>query len=591
MPWHCAIMSRMGFNRVIVLFALVLAVLRLDAVPWSYPPRAWPRWEILRARSHTYACGMYVGYPAHLADATKCATFRGRDGRVFTVSASSQGGVPCVRGEGFEVLDEESSARSADIRDNGFATVDASSRWVKCDVFDGTEDSPPHLMGFPAVRGEPTQEGGLYAAGCETVAFICCRAAKRPVLRVGESRAEALNEDPQWFEQSCRMEPTGVPGEWRSAVSLAFRYYRFAGPVEATWFEKDEMRTPQIRTFSCDDARRNRIWQACANTVRLCSRRFFVDAVKRDRMVWSGDQATAFLADSATFVNAGVARFSIDALGCARDDGLVDYSPWWVIINGLYRRLYDDVGFIAARWPTIRRRTDVLTTGARGDGLKEPDGELFVDWGERGRPTTAYNVLRYGAFATAAALADEIGRTDDARRWSAEASRVRDALRKLAYDPSTGLFRTDVFASKEETVYRQANLLAVLFGLVEGDEARRIGDVLAEDGLPAVGTTWMMGLENVVLMATGHADVVLKRIDAVWGVMADRGFDTTFEHWWKDAKGADSYRYYDRPFGLALCHVTAASPAFLLPRIQQGDFSNPFAVRTGSVQAKNERKR
>ena len=47
-------------------------------------------------------------------------------------------------------------------------------------------------------------------------------------------------------------------------------------------------------------------------------------------------------------------------------------------------------------------------------------------------------------------------------------------------------------------------------------------------------------------------------------------------------KGADSYFFYDRPFGLSLCHLTAAWPAYLLPVIQKGSMENPFRAKKES---------
>lgn len=536
-----------------------------DVVHWSYPPRAWPRWEIQKARAYTYANGMNVGYPVVLSDVTKDATFRGKDGQTLSVSAASQGGVPCVRGDGWEVKT-------------------GSGKWVACDVFEGTEDTPPHLLGYPPVKGVPTFRDGLYSAEGETVAFIWCRSVKRPVLRVGESREEALSEDLAGFEQNVRMEPTGRADEWRSVAPLAFRHYRFVEPVEETWFVRDEMRRPLAGAYRSDDERLNRIWRASAETVRLCTRRFFVDAVKRDRMPWPGDDAIAFLADWATYRNAEAARFTIDALSCATFDGLADYSPWWVIVNGLYRRLYDDPDFIRRRWSVIRRRTDALSPSLRKDGAAEKaaDRNFYIDWGDRGNPTAAYNVLMFAAFDTAAALAEELGKVEDAARWRTQAKKIADALASLAYDPKTGLFRCDI-DDPSSKAYRQPNLLAVLFGLVKGAEAQRIGDALAKDDLPGVGTAWMAGLECIVLMMTGHKDVVPQRIDRIWGGMVDLGFNTIFEHWWPDAKGADVFRFYDRPFGLSLCHVASPAPAYLLPALQQERFTNPFDTRTVPV--------
>ena len=551
-----------GIYVILALFSAWVAV--ADTTPdvkWSYPPRAWPRWEILRARAYTYSHGLYVGYPCVLSAALQCATFRDAAGREISVSASSCGGVPCVRGVGYETRDE-------------------SGAWTKCDVFVGTDDTPPHLLDFDPVRINPTVTEGLYALPGETVAYIFCTAATRPDLYVGESREEALNEDRQWFEQDCTMIPTGLPGQWRSSAPLAFRFYRFRGPVAETWVVRNELDETIRDPFKSDNPRRQKIWQAAANTVRLCTRRFFVDAVKRDRLPWPGDDAINFLADASTYRNAEAARFTIDALSCATFDGFHDYSPWWVILNGLYRRHYDDLDYVRRRWTVIRSRTDTLAKGLRPDGLKDFEfgRPVFIDWGERGRsPTTAYNILLFGAFRTAAALAEEIGETGDASRYSALAHRMRTALMTVAYDADAGLFRSDINSS-DEPFYPQPNLLAVLFGLVDGKQAQAIGDRLARGDVPEPGSTWMKGLEYIALMITGHSDVVLKRIDEGWGEMVDRGFDVTFEHAWPGAKGAEAYQFYNRRFGLSLCHMTGASPAFLLPRIEAGDFSNPFEL-------------
>ena len=531
-----------------------------DPAKWSYPPRAWPRWELLRARAYVYDAGLHVGYPSRLADALQAATFRGPDGRAFEVSASLTDGVPCMKGEGYEVYEPK------------------TDRWVACDVFEGTEKVPPHRIGFIPREVTPVFEKGLYSAGGETVAYVHCRAKDCPVLRVGESPEEALGEDPRGFEQSCRMEPAGEPDVWRSAYPLAFRYYRFEGAVEDTWLVTDEMRPHLKCRYASNDGRRNRIWKASAETVRLCTRRFFVDAVKRDRMPWPGDYLMGMLADASTYRNDAAARFSLDALGCAVEDGLADYSPDWVIDMGLYRRLYGDLDYVRRRWTVLRERTDRLAAEMGADGVMTPDPKrfLFVDWGERGQPTTAYNVLMFAAFDSSAVLADELGEKEDAVRWRALAEKVRVAVRRFAYDEKTGLFRTDI-RKPDGTVYRQANILAVLFGLVRGEEAKRIADRLAADDLPAVGTTCFSGLECIALLLHGHRDLVERRINAIWGAMVDRGFNVAFEHWWPNAKESESYRFYGRPFGLALCHFFATAPAYLLPRLDSKEsVVNPY---------------
>jgi len=553
-----------------VLFLLGAAVAMADglgATAWSYPPEAWSRWELDRARAYMRDEGLRVRYDGCFAEPVKEAEFRkGKTGRPFAVGAGFSLGVPCVRGEGYE-----SRIQGED--------------WRPCDVFLSDGDLPPHRMGRPVRTIRPVLKDGLWDAGREVVAFVRCTSGKRPTFRVGESVPEALCEDPTGFEQICLAEPTEAPGVWKSHAPLAFRYVRFVGEVTDVSLVLDEADLTLRRTFDVGTARERAIWKASAETLRLCSRHFYVDAVKRDRLPWAGDLAVSLLASAASFRDGQTVRNSLDALdaGDPADEvnGIVDYSDWWVICHALYRRHFDDLSFARSRWRSIRRRTDSLMRLADADGfIRGTNAWLFIDHGvggctDLGPRTTPLNILQYAALTKAAGLAEELGATADAARWQKLAVPLRANIRRAAFDRDRGLFRCDVY-DRTSPFRRHANFLAVLFGVAEKDECGRIVAELAKDEMPTVGTTWMDAIECVALLLHGHRETVSQRIENTWGGMLDRGATTFWESWQPTCEGARLYGFYGRPFGLALCHTTSSGPLFVLPMLYEKAPRSPF---------------
>ena len=51
---------------------------------------------------------------------------------------------------------------------------------------------------------------------------------------------------------------------------------------------------PKRASFKCNDEKLNKIWEVAEHTFRLCSGIFFLDGVKRDKWIWSGDAYQSF---------------------------------------------------------------------------------------------------------------------------------------------------------------------------------------------------------------------------------------------------------------------------------------------------------
>jgi hypothetical protein len=51
----------------------------------------------------------------------------------------------------------------------------------------------------------------------------------------------------------------------------------------------------QRGTFTCSDDQINKIYETSKYTLELNTREFFIDGIKRDRWVWSGDAYQSYL--------------------------------------------------------------------------------------------------------------------------------------------------------------------------------------------------------------------------------------------------------------------------------------------------------
>ena len=99
------------------------------------------------------------------------------------------------------------------------------------------------------------------------------------------------------------------------------------------------------------------------------------------------------------------------------------------------------------------------------------------------------------------------------------------------------------------------------------EESRRIGEQLMRAELPAVGTPYMKSFEILGLIRAGFKDRAVAEIRRFWGGMMKAGATTFFEAYGEGKTGSGLYDFYDRPFGLSLCHAWSSAPAFLLPMI------------------------
>ena len=296
-----------------------------------------------------------------------------------------------------------------------------------------------------------------------------------------------------------------------------------------------------------------------------------VDGAKRDRVVWSGDLGVEIPNVFYTTAGADYVRQSLRLLGSYQvADGesgtnVSPTSPLGSFPQGgstysapysmdevdnidTYYLFTGDLSFVRAEWPMITRELTYNQSMVDSRGLLETDGTDGQDWdyydGNKVGEVTAYNDIYYRTLVDAASMADALGLGVEAYAYAQEAARVRDAINRYLFDPSTGLYTLS--DTEPAAVAQDGNALAVLFAVAPGDLAGRVLSALstalpstpygpesftADAGLRAAVSPFVTNEEVEALFATGDSAAALSLIRKVWGYMDAPGPDFTGADW------------------------------------------------------------
>ena len=556
-------------TRIVFLSVAVCSVLSVGGgeKKWLCPQMEMELYRVHEMRDDVRRMGLYAGHPGSLPATRDSVVFR----RVCAKEASlpeSWGIARSVR------YDEAEGRRYVEVRAgfSGCAAIRSAETGWEAQVFDGSwrpvaaypdAPVPPHRERLPedhAFAGL-VATNGYYDAGEELLAHVVCFSRDVPRLFVGESVPEMMDENRLHLEYDPTM--TRVAGDcWRTVQPLAFRYLRFAMPVGDVKVVPVGRNRPVVGRILTHTARWMQMFDVGVRTLARCSDEFLIDGIKRDRLPWAGDLTVSLLADAYVYGDAEVARRSLSVMDAYQGDvnGIVTYSMWTIVAHDLYQLYFGDRQFLEDRWWRIKWRIENLISRTDGDGFVAKGLDwVFIDWAKP-ESRTAMHMIWYGTLAAAARLADRVGDVR-AADYRALADKVKASVNRFAWDETRGLYAAN---PDDRTVFgRQANIFALVFGVATPEQAQRIGDELAADRLPPVGTPYVYGWELVALNRTGHHQAFFEGLERVFGGMLDAGATMFWEGYDANEKGDERYRFYGRPWGKSLCHVWSAWPAFV----------------------------
>jgi len=371
------------------------------------------------------------------------------------------------------------------------------------------------------------------------------------------------------------------------ANSKAFRYV-YITKDSAVEFEQVSMLyefKPEVQrgSFRCDDEELNRIWEVGAYTMELTTRECFIDGIKRDRWIWSGDAYQSYLMnyylcfDSQTVKNTTWALRGKDPV-TSHTNTILDYTFFWFLGIYDYYLYTGDRHFISQVYPRMQTLMDYVLGRTNKNGMVEGlTGDwVFVDWADgymdKHGELSFEQVLFAKSLETMALCAKLANNTADEAKYEKLAADLRAKLLPAFWsETKKALVHNRLNDMPQQQVTRYANMFAVFFNYLNEEQKQEIKhSVLLNDSVMAISTPYMRFYELEALCALGEQTEVMKEMKAYWGGMIREGATSFWEKYNPTDKGTQHLAMYGRPYGKSLCHAWGASPIYLLGKYYLG---------------------
>lgn len=526
----------------------------------------------------------------------------------INVKVFNQASVPAIYISGKTIFSDSSWLVTFEdkewIDETGKTSDVSATKWLDAGKWNFNDPiHPPSAFKLPvAPQRAVNKQGNLVDFGKETFGFIKLhgiRGTGNITLYYGESREEALSEkgaitlDKLTFQQQVK----------RDSILPSSKAFRYVNVVTDGTIQTDSITmlyeyadVKERGDFKCSDDEINRIYDIAKYTFQLNTREFFIDGIKRDRWVWSGDAYQSYLMNYYLFFdNETVSRTMLALRGKDPVTGhintIMDYSFYWFLGIYDYYLYTGDQHFIKQFYPRMqglmeyclgRRNKDGLMEGMAGDWI-------FIDWADKlskQGEVSFEQLLLCRSLETMALCADIANEKADAAKYKQYAAELRTKLFTLYWNETQkALVHSRVNGQQTDNVTRYANMFAIFFDYFNPQQKDAVKkSVLLNDSIQKITTPYMRFYELEALCAMGEQSYVLKEMKDYWGGMLQLGATSFWEEYRPALKGAAHYAMYGRAFGKSLCHAWGASPIYLLGKYYLGVKPTSPGYQTYTVQ-------
>jgi hypothetical protein len=335
-------------------------------------------------------------------------------------------------------------------------------------------------------------------------------------------------------------------------------------------------------SFTCSDEELNRIYQVSKYTFELNTREFFIDGIKRDRWIWSGDAYQSYLMNYYLYFDqATVARTTLALRGkdpvTAHINTIMDYTFYWFLGIYDYYLYTGDRAFIRQFYPRMQTLMSYCLSRRNKNGLMEglPGDWLFIDWAaglSKKGELSFEQLLLCRSLETMALCAGIAGDTTSQSQYGALAAQLKQQVFSLYWNPAKqALVHSRIDGRQTDNVTRYSNMFSIFFGYFTDAQQQAVKrSVLLNDSIQQITTPYMRFYELEALCALGEQAYVLKEIRNYWGGMLKLGATSFWEEYNPAKKGQEHLAMYGRKFGKSLCHAWGASPLYLLGKYYLG---------------------
>ncbi|MCB2408858.1 alpha-rhamnosidase [Hymenobacter sp. BT178] len=440
-----------------------------------------------------------------------------------------------------------------------------------------------------AVSVMRTEGGGqVVDFGRETFGYVRLHGLRGKggvTLYFGESREEALaTETCETLEQLSVNQPQKA--DKLTSLSKAFRYVNIR-PEPGVTLDSVSMLyeyapVTERGKFRCSDEQLNKIWDVAAYTMQLNTREFFIDGIKRDRWIWSGDAYQSYLMNYYLYFDTPtVSRTTFALRGkdpvTSHINTIMDYTFYWFI--GIYDayQYTGDKTVVTQLYPRMQSLMDYCLSRRNKDGYMEglAGDWVFIDWADglsKKGEVSFEQLLLCRSLESMALCAGLVNDPAGARKYQQLATELKAKIFATYWNAEKGaLVHSRINGQPTDNVTRYANMFSIFFGYLSAQQQQQVKQsVLLNPAVPKITTPYMRFYELEALCALGEQRYVLKEMKSYWGGMLDLGATSFWEEYDPTKKGAEHLAMYGRPFGKSLCHAWGASPIYLLGKYYLG---------------------
>lgn len=445
-------------------------------------------------------------------------------------------------------------------------------------------DTAPSKYALP-VRGvnyvsKTEVEGGLlYDFGKMIMGYpVFKNAGDAPIYcYFGETRSEAMSDN------DCEQIDFFTPdhGEHATAPAKGFQFLRVSasGGYQMQMLEEYDPR-PTVFSYDCADEQFKKIVDISAYTFRLCSREFYLDGIKRDRWIWSGDAYLGAKIDyNFSFDAAKIRRTVVALLGkspvVTYINHIMDYTLYVFLTVREYYEHTGDKQFVRSIYGILGEHLRFVLSRRNADGFlyKQAEDWVHVDWNatlNTDGEVSFEQILLYLALRSFAYVSREIG--ENGEEYEVIAADLKAKINAVFWNETRGVYlhsRLDGRVENYATAY--ANVFAVLYSFADEKQKERITRaLLADKEIPPITTPYMQAFRLACLCEAGEYGFVREELLAYFGNMAKTGTSTFWETYEIGEKKENAVGMYGRAYGRSQCHIWGAGAIYILGRYFYG---------------------
>ena len=403
-------------------------------------------------------------------------------------------------------------------------------------------------------------------------------------VRVGETPEEALERDDKKLEQ-YPLAPVTLSEEG-GTITLPERALRYVSlecdkgaEITSLRFDASLWPVEHQMQFETDDDYVNNLFKMSSATLHTSMHRFYLDGVKRDFLPWSMDALVSTLAGDYLFGDQQVSKNGISIalmpLDPQKSDiGIPDYP-----LHALFglKQNYLRFGDLTTSLQYKDRIIQLLDFYA---SIVDENGFVHGNYGDRQFGYTpgwsTYNgparkgvaayaqIMLYYNYVTGACFADLWKESALADRYRKLARNLKKKIFEHFWDDDRKVFINGTM-NDNVTVDKRISHHAQYWGILADIFPEEHYDNLFENVLPNLPNyyevvSYEKGYEFLAYAKAGRIKELWDHIYGVFGDWMDQGHTRFPENFMMNASRARQLVFYNRPYGLSLCHGANGVP-------------------------------